>query len=91
MAYDADGNLTSSTDALGHAITWTYDPLSRRTGEYDGPSTASPQIASWTYDNSNSVADVTNPVGHLTESPVFCRGSELTRGWSHVSTEEVPG
>jgi transposase len=23
--------------------------------------------------------------------PVFCRDSEPTRGWSHVSTEEVPG
>ena len=67
MSYDADGNLTAATDALHHTITYTYDPLSRKTGEYDGPSTASPQIASWTYDNSNNaVTGMTDPVGQLT-------------------------
>ena len=53
MSYDADGNLTAATDALHHTITYTYDPLSRKTGEYDGPSTASPESCPWTYDNSN--------------------------------------
>ena len=53
MTYDADGNLTSATDADGKTISYAYDPLGRKTGEYDGPSPSSPPIASWAYDNSN--------------------------------------
>ncbi len=66
-SYDADGNVLSATDALGHTISYSYDPLGRRTGEYDGPSPTSPQIASWTYDNSNNaVPGMTDPIGQLT-------------------------
>ena len=65
--YDPDGNLTGTTDADGHPITWTYDALGRKTGEYDGPSATSPQLASWAYDNSNNaVPAMTDPVGKLT-------------------------
>ncbi len=79
MSYDADGNLTSAADALGHAITYTYDPLSRRIGEYDGTSTSSPQIASWTYDNSNdAVPGLTNAVGQLTTETSTYNGNTYT-------------
>ncbi len=56
MSYDNNGNLTSTTDADGHTISYTYDALNRKTGEYDGPSTSSPPIASWAYDNSNDAS-----------------------------------
>jgi RHS repeat-associated protein len=78
MSYDANGNLTGVTDAKNNPITYTYDALNRKTGEYDGPSTASPQLASWVYDNANNVAGVTNPVGHLTTETSYSGGHAYT-------------
>ena len=79
MSYDAAGNLTSTTDALNHTLTYTYDLIGRRTGEYDGPSTSSPQIASWTYDNSNNaVSGMTDPIGHLTTETSTYGGNTYT-------------
>jgi RHS repeat-associated protein len=78
MSYDPAGNITGSTDADGHSLTWTYDALNRKTGEFDGPSPASPQLASWVYDNANNVAGVTNPVGQLTTETSFSGGNAYT-------------
>jgi RHS repeat-associated protein len=75
MTYDPDGNLASSTDARGKTISYTYDALNRKTGEYDGPSPASPQVASWVYDNSNNVSGVTDPVGQLTTETSYSGGN----------------
>ena len=79
MSYDANGNLTQANGANGHTITYTYDALNRKTGEYDGTSTTAPQIASWTYDNSNNaVPGMTNPVGHLTTETSISNGVTYT-------------
>jgi RHS repeat-associated protein len=79
MAYDANGNMTSSTDALGHTITYTYDALNRKTGEYDGTSASAPQIASWTYDNSNNaVPSMLDPIGQLTTETSTYNGATYT-------------
>jgi YD repeat-containing protein len=78
MSYDPAGNMTGSTDADGHSLTWTYDALNRRTGEYDGTSTSAPQLGSWVYDNANNVAGVTNPVGHLTTETSYSGGHAYT-------------
>ena len=68
--------MTGTTDADGHSLTWAYDALNRKTGEYDGPSTSSPQLASWVYDNANNaVAGMTNPVGHLTTETSYYGGN----------------
>jgi RHS repeat-associated protein len=67
MSYDNNGNLISSTNADGETISYTYDALNRKTGEYDGPSSASPPIATWTYDNSNdAISGMTDAIGQLT-------------------------
>ena len=78
MTYDANGNLASTTDARGKTISYTYDALNRKTGEYDGPSSASPQLASWVYDNSNNVSGVTDPVGQLTTETSYSGGNAYT-------------
>ena len=75
MTYDPNGNLASTTDARGKTISYTYDALNRKTGEYDGPSSASPQLASWVYDNSNNVSGVTDPVGQLTTETSYSGGN----------------
>jgi YD repeat-containing protein len=75
MSYDPNGNLTGTTDANNTSLTFTYDVLNRETGEYDGPSTSSPQLAAWVYDNSNNVAGLANPIGHLTTETSYVGGN----------------
>jgi RHS repeat-associated protein len=72
--YDADGNLTQVTNAHGDTVSFTYDALDRKTAEYAAPTgsqTASNELDSWVYDNSNNVAGVTNPYGHLTTATAY--------------------
>ena len=78
MSYDPAGNLATTTDADGHTISYTYDTLNRKTGEYDGPNASSTQIAAWVYDNSNNVAGVTNPIGQLTTETSYRDGIAYT-------------
>jgi RHS repeat-associated protein len=79
MTYDNNGNLATSTDADGHTISYIYDALNRKTGEYDGPTSASPPIASWDYDNSNNaVPGMANPIGQLTTETSYSGGNAYT-------------
>ncbi|WP_177246570.1 polymorphic toxin-type HINT domain-containing protein [Actinacidiphila alni] len=64
MGYDADGHLTSTTDARGKTISVTYDALGRKSAQYDGPDSASPKLADWTYDN----PAVPHSLGRMTAS-----------------------
>jgi RHS repeat-associated protein len=78
MLYDGDGNLTQSTDSRGKVTSYAYDPLDRKKGQYDSLATAqttSNQLAAWVYDNANSVAGVTNPIGHLTTETAYWGGA----------------
>jgi YD repeat-containing protein len=54
MAYDDAGHLTSTTDARGQAVAFSYDDLGRKTGEYQD-SLQGPLRASWTYDTVKKV------------------------------------
>ncbi|MHB1593264.1 MAG: RHS repeat domain-containing protein [Streptosporangiaceae bacterium] len=66
MTYDNNGNVLTTKNANGQTVSYTYDALSRETGEYAGATSASPPIARWVYDNSNNVSGVTDAVGHVT-------------------------
>ncbi|MBT2442729.1 ricin-type beta-trefoil lectin domain protein, partial [Streptomyces sp. ISL-36] len=52
--YDLAGNLLQTTDPRGQVLSFTYDWNNRRTGEYTGPWSATPdpaeQQAAWVYD-----------------------------------------
>ncbi|WP_370353772.1 RHS repeat-associated core domain-containing protein [Catenulispora sp. EB89] len=52
--YDLDGNLQTTTSAVGSAVQkslfYTYDLQNRRTAEYAGTSTSGTEQASWSYD-----------------------------------------
>jgi RHS repeat-associated protein len=79
MSYDGNGNLLTSTDADGHTISYTYDALNRKTGEYDGPDSSSPPIATWAYDNSNNnVPGMSDPIGQLTTETSYSGGQPYT-------------
>ncbi|MFC0038644.1 RHS repeat-associated core domain-containing protein [Actinomadura rayongensis] len=79
LRYDAVGNLVQTTDARGKTVSFTYDALNRKTGQYDAPVTgqaSANQMASWVYDNSNNaVSGMTYPVGQLTTSTSYIGGS----------------
>ncbi|WP_455583746.1 RHS repeat domain-containing protein [Kitasatospora griseola] len=69
MQYDAAGNAVQSTDSRGKSVSTTYDALNRKTGTYAATlanKSAANQLASWVYDNDNSVAGVTNAIGQAT-------------------------
>ncbi|MGW2525033.1 RHS repeat-associated core domain-containing protein [Streptomyces sp. NPDC001617] len=85
MTYDADGNLLQAKDARGQYVSYTYDALDRKTGQYASAttgqvtyaSTSSPgnQTAAWVYDNANTaVPGMTYPVGHVTTATSYSGG-----------------
>jgi RHS repeat-associated protein len=85
ITYDGDGNQVQLTDARGKTVSFTYDALNRRTGEYlstvagqiAGPT--GNQLAALVYDNSNNaVSSMTYPKGHLTTSQSFWNGNTYT-------------
>ncbi|GAA1935109.1 hypothetical protein GCM10009753_80100 [Streptantibioticus ferralitis] len=82
LQYDAVGNLTQATDARGKTISYTYDALSRKTAEYDAPTSgqsSSNQLSAWTYDNSNNVVSgMKYPIGHLTTQTAYSGGAAYT-------------
>jgi RHS repeat-associated protein len=57
--YDADGNLTSTTDQLGHETTRAYDALGNLVSATD----ARGQTKTWTYDAAARLATITPPGG----------------------------
>ncbi|MEV6505838.1 RHS repeat-associated core domain-containing protein [Streptomyces sp. NPDC051642] len=85
MTYDADGNLLQAQDSRGQYVSYTYDALDRKTGQYAAStagqaaytSTSSPgnQTAAWVYDNSNTaISGMTYPVGHVTTATSYSGG-----------------
>ncbi|MGY5061026.1 RHS repeat domain-containing protein, partial [Streptomyces sp. 900105755] len=85
MTYDADGNLLQTQDSRGQYVSYTYDALDRKTGQYAAAtanqvayaSTTSPgnQTAAWVYDNSDTaISGMTYPVGHVTTATSYSGG-----------------
>lgn len=65
--YDNAGKILTTTDANGSTVSYTYDALGRKTAEYNGPSSSSPPMYRYGYDNSNNaVSGMTDPIGQLT-------------------------
>ena len=48
--YDLDNEVTSTTDARGQTLAYSYDNLGRKIAEYSG-STTGTMLASWTWDS----------------------------------------
>jgi RHS repeat-associated protein len=82
MTYDADDNLLQETNADGSAVSFTYDALDRKTAEYGAASSAqsaSNEIASWAYDNSNgAVSGMKDAIGQLTTETSYSGGQAYT-------------
>ncbi|UXY22965.1 ricin-type beta-trefoil lectin domain protein [Streptomyces cynarae] len=69
--YDQLGNLLQTTDARGQTLSYTYDALDRKTAEYSGAWSATPdtskELASFSYD--------TLAKGHPTSSTRYVGGA----------------
>ena len=85
MVYDADGNLLQAKDSRGDYVSYTYDALDRKTGQYAAAttdqvaysSTSSPgnQTAAFVYDNANAaISGMTYPIGHVTTATSYSGG-----------------
>ncbi|TDO39650.1 RHS repeat-associated core domain-containing protein [Paractinoplanes brasiliensis] len=96
MQYDANGNLTQSTDARGKTISFQFDALNRPTASFAGTT----QLTKSVYDNSNNaVPGMTFPKGQLTTSIAYSAGLEYKTqaanfnvfGSSLGETVSIPG
>lgn len=75
--YDNQGNRTSSTDALGHVTTCTYDGngnVLTTSLQHNG----SPLTWSYTYNGFGEVLTATDPLGHTTTNAYDTKGNLLT-------------
>jgi RHS repeat-associated protein len=84
--YDPAGNIATTTDANNHMLSYAYDPLNRKTAEYDGPTPASPQLASWTYDGAGVSPALSNAIGQLTSSSSFVTSGGTTQAYTEAAT-----
>ena len=57
-AYDADGNVVSTTDPRGHTTTYDYDDLDRLASTTD----ANGGVTNYTYDADGEQTSVTDPM-----------------------------
>ncbi|MEV4561968.1 RHS repeat-associated core domain-containing protein [Kitasatospora sp. NPDC049285] len=81
MLYDGAGNLVQSTDSRGKSVSSTYDAVNRKTGSYAATLAtkgSANQLASWVYDNDNTVAGVTNAIGQTTTVTSYDGGRAYT-------------
>lgn len=88
IRYDGNGNVTEITDSRTQTVSYTYDALNRKTGQYASTvaaqvpygQPASNQLARWVYDNSdNAVPGMTNPIGQQTGSAAYWNAAAYTK------------
>jgi RHS repeat-associated protein len=79
MTYDPAGNVVQTTDSRNKTISFTYDALNRKTGEFDAAvSGQSPgnQLVGLAYDNANNaVVGMSDPIGKLTTATSYVGGN----------------
>jgi RHS repeat-associated protein len=68
IGYDAAGNVTRTTDELGHISYATYDPMDRVLTTQDPvQAAAGPAVkTTYAYDPAGNLTSVTDPLGHVT-------------------------
>jgi RHS repeat-associated protein len=92
QVFDNDGQLVETQDSRGKYVSYTYDALGRKTGQYassqadqkDGPT--GNQIAGWIYDNVNAaIPDMTYPIGHATTLVSYNAGNTFTTQYTNFN------
>ena len=70
-AYDGNGNLTKATDPAGTVLTYKYDALGRRTGEYNDTSGTPVLLDSWTFDKTPLNGGTADALGGASSSTSY--------------------
>ena len=73
LAYDAAGNLLSSTDANSHSTSYTYDTATNNMLSQSAESDAGTVTTSYTYNLFGEVLTMTDPLGNVTTIPTTPR------------------
>ena len=89
--YDGDGNLTRSADPAGTVLTYKYDPLGRRTGEYNDTSGTPVPLDSWTYDKAPLNDGPADALGYPSSDTSYdSSGAAYTETITGYNTEYEP-
>jgi RHS repeat-associated protein len=86
VTYDPAGNIATTTDANTHTLSYVYDALNRKTAQYDGPTSASPRLASWTYDGAGVTPALIDAIGQLTSSSSYVTNGGTTYAYTEAAT-----
>ncbi|MDB9525365.1 hypothetical protein PN498_05150, partial [Oscillatoria sp. CS-180] len=82
FGYDADGNLTTLTDARGNVTSYAYDARDRQRqiteADPDGAGPLTSPVTTFNYDLDNNLTELTNARGHVTSYTYDAR-NRLTR------------
>jgi len=60
--YDNVGNLISTRDARNTTLSYTYDELDRKTGEYAGTPATGTQLAAWDFDPAGNLGQLASSI-----------------------------
>ncbi|HVN87418.1 MAG TPA: DUF6531 domain-containing protein, partial [Candidatus Binatia bacterium] len=63
FTYDANGNMLTRTDALGHTTTYTYEPTFNKVSSVTDPLG---NTTNFTYDTHGNLLSIADPLGHTT-------------------------
>jgi RHS repeat-associated protein len=92
--YDADGNLSQSTNPVGTVLTYKYDALDRRTAEYNatpGVPNEPVELDSWLYDKTPINGTSTDADGYLTSDTSYdSSGAAYTESITGYNTAYEP-
>jgi YD repeat-containing protein len=77
-AYDARGNMISSTDALGHTTTYSYDSNNNVISESAQLDASNAATTAYTYNSFGEVLTMTNALGQTTTNVYDTRGNLLS-------------
>jgi RHS repeat-associated protein len=81
FAYDANGNMTGRTDALGRTTSYTYDSLGRKVSTTVPPPVSGASTATSTtyqYDALGNLVQTAAPLGRVTSSQYDANGNKIS-------------
>ena len=77
-AYDSQGNLASTTDAMGNTVYYSYDQFGNVLSVSKFLNSGTPATTGYAYNSFNEVLTVTDPLGNVTSNAYDASGNLLS-------------